>query len=80
MRGTTSLTITPGPVHIIGVRTASPVLGDDKQRLCFSLAFWNGKDPILKERAFGLTNSEANHGEDVKEYIFYLDSSPTTHT
>ena len=45
--------------------------------LCFALALWNGKDPILKERLFGLTNSEANHGEDVKEYYFYLDSTPT---
>jgi hypothetical protein len=52
-------------------------LSDDKQRLCFALALWNGKDPILKERIFGLTNSEANHGEDVKEYYFYLDSTPT---
>jgi hypothetical protein len=52
-------------------------LSDDKQRLCFSLAVWNGKDPILKERIYGLTNSEANHGEDVKEYYFYLDSTPT---
>ena len=52
-------------------------LSDDKQRLCFSLALWNGVDPILKERLFGLTNSEGNHGEDVKEYYFYLDSSPT---
>ena len=50
---------------------------DDHQRLCFSLALWNGKDPILKERLFGLTNSEGNHGEDVKEYYFYLDSTPT---
>ncbi len=50
---------------------------DDKQFLCFSLALWNGKDPILKERLFGLTNSEGNHGEDVKEYYFYLDSTPT---
>src|SRR3984885_15945509 len=50
---------------------------DDNQLLCFSIALWNGKDPILKERAFGLTNSEANHGEDVKEYYFYLDSTPT---
>ncbi len=50
---------------------------DDKQLLCFSLALWNGKDPILKERLFGLTNSEGNHGEDVKEYYFYLDSTPT---
>ncbi|BCA53052.1 glucosidase [Nitrospira sp. KM1] len=50
---------------------------DDKQRLCFALALWNSKDPILKERLFGLTNSEGNHGEDVKEYYFYLDSTPT---
>src|SRR5208282_5341120 len=52
-------------------------LSDDRQRLCFALALWNGKDPILKERAFGLTNSEGNHGEDVKEYYHYLDSTPT---
>ena len=52
-------------------------ISDDKQRLCFSLSLWNGKDPILKERCFGLTNSESNHGEDVKEYYFYLDSTPT---
>jgi hypothetical protein len=50
---------------------------DDKQRLCFCLGLWNGKDPILKERLFGLTNSEGNHGEDVKEYYFYVDSTPT---
>ncbi len=50
---------------------------DDKQRLCFALALWNGKDAILKERLFGLTNAEGNHGEDVKEYYFYLDSTPT---
>jgi hypothetical protein len=52
-------------------------ISDDKQRLCFGLAVWNGQDPILKERLFGLTNSEGNHGEDVKEYYFYLDSTPT---
>ncbi len=52
-------------------------VSDDKQRLCFALALWNGADPILKERLFGLTNSESNHGEDVKEYYFYLDSTPT---
>src|SRR6266699_5041921 len=52
-------------------------VSDDKQHLCFALAVWNGKDPILKERLFGLTNSEGNHGEDVKEYYFYLDSTPT---
>ena len=50
---------------------------DNKQRLCFALALWNGQDPILKERLFGLTNSEGNHGEDVKEYYYYLDSTPT---
>ena len=52
-------------------------ISDDKQRLCFALALWNGRDPILKERLFGLTNSEGNHGEDVKEYYFYLDNTPT---
>jgi hypothetical protein len=52
-------------------------ISDDKQRLCFAIALWNGRDPILKERLFGLTNSEANHGEDAKEYYFYLDSTPT---
>ncbi|OWK23237.1 hypothetical protein AJ87_35430 [Rhizobium yanglingense] len=52
-------------------------ISDSKQRLCFALALWNGRDPILKERLFGLTNSEGNHGEDVKEYYFYLDSTPT---
>ena len=52
-------------------------ISDDKQLLCFALALWNGKDPILKERLFGLTNSEGNHGEDAKEYYFYLDSTPT---
>jgi mannosylglycerate hydrolase MGH1-like protein len=52
-------------------------LSDDGQRLCFSLALWNGVDPILKERMFGLTNGQGNHGEDDKEYWFYLDSTPT---
>jgi hypothetical protein len=52
-------------------------ISDEKQHLCFALALWNGRDPILKERLFGLTNSEGNHGEDVKEYYFYLDSTPT---
>ncbi len=52
-------------------------ISDDQQLLCFSVTLWNGKDPILKERLFGLTNSEGNHGEDVKEYYFYLDSTPT---
>ncbi|WP_320779693.1 MGH1-like glycoside hydrolase domain-containing protein [Streptomyces sp. CRN 30] len=52
-------------------------ISDDRQRLCLALALWNGRDPILKERAFGLTNAEGNHGEDVKEYYFYLDSTPS---
>jgi hypothetical protein len=50
---------------------------DDQQRLCLGLALWNGRDPILKERLFGLTNSEGNHGEDVKELYYYLDATPT---
>ena len=50
---------------------------DDKQRLCFALALWNGRDPILKERLYGVTNGEGNHGEDVKEYYFYVDNTPT---
>src|SRR5438445_4750663 len=50
---------------------------DRHQRLCFSLAFWNGRDPILKERLFGLTGNQGNHGEDVKEIYYYLDSTPT---
>src|SRR5205085_4120330 len=52
-------------------------ISDDRQRLCFAVTLWNGHDPILKERCFGLTNNEGNHGEDVKEYYFYLDSTPT---
>ena len=52
-------------------------ISDDQCRLCLSLALWNGKDPILKERFFGLTNSEGNHGEDVKELYYYLDATPT---
>ena len=50
---------------------------DRHGQICFALALWNGKDPILKERLFGLTNSQGNHGEDVKEYYFYLDNTPT---
>jgi hypothetical protein len=50
---------------------------DRHQRICFALALWNGSDSILKERLFGLTGNEGNHGEDVKEYYFYLDSTPT---
>src|SRR5438128_6915994 len=52
-------------------------MSDDQQQLCFALALWNEADPILKERLFGLTNSEGNHGEDVKEYYFFLDNTPT---
>ncbi len=52
-------------------------ISDGEQKLCFSIALWNGRDPILKERLFGLTNSEGNHGEDVKEYYYYLDNTPT---
>src|SRR6266498_2377963 len=51
---------------------------DDRQRLCLALSLWNGTDPILKERLFGLTNAEGNHGEDVKECYFYLDATPTS--
>ncbi len=50
---------------------------DDQQQLCFAIALWNGQDPVLKERLFGLTGNQGNHGEDVKEYYFYLDSTPT---
>jgi hypothetical protein len=52
-------------------------ISDNHGRLCFALALWNGRDPILKERIFGLTGSEGNHGEDAKDYYFYLDSTPT---
>jgi hypothetical protein len=52
-------------------------VSDNEQRLCLALAVWNGRDPILKERLFGLTNSEGNHGEDVKELYYYLDATPT---
>ena len=52
-------------------------ISDDQQRLCFALALWNGQDPIIKERLFGLTNSQGNHGEDVKEYYYFLDNTPT---
>jgi hypothetical protein len=64
-------------VPTAGARTGWPGSQTAKQRLCFALALWNGRDPILKERLFGLTNGEGNHGEDVKEYYFYLDSTPT---
>ena len=60
-----------------GARTAIGGFGDEQLLLCLGLALWNGKDPILKERLFGLTNSEGNHGEDVKELYYYLDGVPT---
>src|SRR5699024_5985575 len=50
---------------------------DDRQHLCFALSLWNGSDPILKERLFGLSNSQGNHGEDVKELYYHLDNTPT---
>src|SRR5881227_2296633 len=50
---------------------------DERQRMCMAVALWNENDAILKERLFGLTNAEGNHGEDVKEYYFYLDNLPT---
>src|SRR5512139_1626336 len=53
-------------------------ISDNEQRLCFALAFWNGKDPILKERLFGLSGPEGNHGEDVKECWWYEDATPTS--
>ncbi len=53
-------------------------VSDDRQQLCLALGLWNGRDPILKERLFGLTNAEGNHGEDVKECYFYLDATPTS--
>src|SRR5207244_5051889 len=52
-------------------------VSDDRQRLCLALALWNGRDPFLKERLFGLTNAEGNHGEDVKELYYHLDATPT---
>ena len=52
-------------------------ISDSQQNLCMAIALWNGQDPILKERLFGLTGNQGNHGEDVKEYYFYLDSTPT---
>ncbi len=60
------------------MRTASPASATTASVLCFAIALWNGVDPILKERMFGLTNAEGNHGEDVKEYYFYLDATPTS--
>ncbi len=59
------------------MKTAWRASATGRQMICFALALWNERDPILKERIFGLTGNEGNHGEDVKEYYFYLDSTPT---
>ena len=75
--GITSRTITRAAARIAGARTDCSALPTAQCRLCFALALWNGQDPILKERLFGLTGSEGNHGEDVKECYYYLDSTPT---
>ena len=75
-RGITFRTTTRARGPIAGTRTASPASATGTS-LCFALALWNGRDPILKERLFGLTGNEGNHGEDVKEYYFYLDTTPT---
>ena len=75
--GVLHATTRPARAPTAGARTASPASRDDRQPLCFALALWNGADPILKERLFGLTNEEGNHGEDVKEYYFYVDATPT---
>ena len=76
--GIISRTIMPVPAPIVGAKTALPAFSDRHQHICFALAMWNEKDPILKERLFGLTNREGNHGEDVKEYYYYLDATPTS--
>ena len=70
-------TTMPAHVPIAGMKTALPASAIATRYICFALALWNGRDPILKERLFGLTGNEGNHGEDVKEYYFYLDSTPT---
>ena len=67
----------PAPARTAGTRTGLAGICDRHQRICLALAFWNERDPILKERLFGLSGPEGNHGEDVKEYYFYLDSTPT---
>ncbi len=77
MPGTTSLMTRLVHAPITGARMVLPASATISSCCALALALWNGNDPILKERLFGLTNSEANHGEDVKEYYFYLDSTPT---
>ena len=76
-RGSPSRTTTPARAPTAGTRTGSAASATTDQTLCFAFAFWNGRDPILKERIFGLTGHEGNHGEDAKEYWWYLDSTPT---
>jgi hypothetical protein len=75
MRGTTSAMTKPARVPIAWGEDGLAGISDDKQQLCFAIAQWNGRDSILKERLFGLTNSEGNHGEDVKEYYLYYIST-----
>ncbi len=77
MPGITSTTTSLARGLTVGARTAWAEFRTISSACASALALWNGRDPILKERLFGLTNSEANHGEDVKEYYFYLDSTPT---
>ena len=75
--GISSLTTRPVHAPTAGMKTAWPASATGSRMICFALALWNERDPILKERIFGLTGNEGNHGEDVKEYYFYLDSTPT---
>ena len=75
--GATSRTIRRGAAPIAGTRTGCSASPTIEQRLCFALALWNGADAILKERPFGLTGHEGNHGEDAKDYWFYLDNLPS---
>ena len=77
-RGTTSPTTRPGRRAYRWNEDGLAALCDEEQYLCLGLALWNGVDPILKERMFGLTNSEGNHGEDVKEQWWYVDATPTS--
>ena len=75
--GSTSRTITPAAAPTAGAKTACSASAIAKAASASAFAFWNERDPILKERLFGLTCNEGNHGEDVKECYFYLDSTPT---
>ena len=77
MPGRRSPTIRPDFVSYRWGEDGLAGFSDDRQQLCLALALWNGHDPILKERLFGLTNAEGNHGEDVKECYYYVDATPT---